>query len=509
MAFSAAFEGRPDELFVRPSRGPGAQELGLHDVHLLAASATGELAVIVHPRFPFGWAPEGTLARVPSVGGIPRELAEDAEFADWSPRGDLAVVVRRGLNRVLEFPPGHELYRTGGRISGPRFSPKGDRIAFLHHPTWEDSAGEVMVTDLQGHTRTLSKRWPEIWGLAWSPDGSEVWFTGGTDRANTLAAVDLAGRTREVYRSFSDLVLEDVGPDGRVLITNVLRRNELAASGDGAGAVALLSWTDWNDPLASISAEGKVLFSVAQTVQGAEGSSTLVAVLRATDGSPAQVLGQGVALDLSSDGRWALVCSFDGKTVTALPTGAGRPRSIPMHGMEITLRAARWMADGKAVLAIARAPGQSQALLYRLSEDGSAPTRVSDAALHRAGYLQLSPDGRWAAAIDEQLRLVVISLQDGATHRVPQVGTDPVPRGWSPDGKLWITQPGPTKRAGTRLLRIDPRTGNRLEERSIGPSDPAGIGPLQDVVLSPDGRRVAFTYPRRLGTLYVASGLVH
>src|SRR5262249_54569337 len=161
---------------------------------------------------------QGILARVPSVGGTPRELAENAEYADWSPAGDLAVVRQSGESRILEFPPGHPLFRTNGWISNPRFSPKGDLIAFLHHPALGDDMGEVVVTDLQGQSRTLSQRWPSTVGLAWSPDGSEVWFTWGKYRQNVLAAVSLGGKARDVYRTFSQIYLEDVGKDGEVLI---------------------------------------------------------------------------------------------------------------------------------------------------------------------------------------------------------------------------------------------------------------------------------------------------
>jgi dipeptidyl aminopeptidase/acylaminoacyl peptidase len=509
VVLSAAFEGRPEEVFVRPSGSPTAQGLGLNDVHLLAASATGELAVLIHSKRPFGLNPRGTLARVPSVGGLPRELTDDAEFADWSPGGELAVVRAIGGERILEFPPGHSLFRTVGAISHPRFSPKGDRIAFLHHPIPDDTIGEVVITDLQGQTRTLSKRLPTALGLAWSSDGTEVWFTGGTIRQNTLAAVSLDGRTREIYRSLSDLELQDIAQDGRVLLAGLLSRLEVVVSRDPGGTESVLSWTDWNDPVASLSADGKVLFSTSQTVLSPEGQQALWVVLRATDGAPAQVLGEGFALDLSPDGRWALalLCPSRCTTLTALPTGVGQPRAIPTHGLEIEIRAARWTIDGKAVLAIAREPGQGRAHLYRLAEDGSRPARISDAALNRIGYLQISPDGRWVAALDDQLRVVVISLQDGTVHLLPRTSNDPVPRGWSSHGDLWITQAPPNLHARTRLLRVDPRSGNVLEERSVGPADPGGTTPLQDVVLSRDGQTVAFTYERRLGTLFILRGL--
>ncbi len=80
------------------------------------------------------------------------------------------------MNR-LEFPIGKVLYETGGWISHPRISPKGDFIAFLNHPVWPDDRGSVEVVDLSGRRKTLSTGWESEEGLAWSPDGSEVWFS--------------------------------------------------------------------------------------------------------------------------------------------------------------------------------------------------------------------------------------------------------------------------------------------------------------------------------------------
>jgi len=142
----------------------------VRDASLAAISRTGELAVLLHPSFSFFLARRGTLARVPEAGSAPRALAEDVEFADWSPNGELAFTRVVGRTRVLEFPAGRVLYRTEGWISHLRFSHAGDRIAFLHHPVFADDAGEVVVLDTSGQARTLGRRWPRTYGLAWSPE---------------------------------------------------------------------------------------------------------------------------------------------------------------------------------------------------------------------------------------------------------------------------------------------------------------------------------------------------
>ena len=81
-----------------------------------------------------------------------------------------------GRNR-LEFPVGKVLYETGGWIGHPRVSPKGDRIAFIDHPIQGDDGGSVAVIDLAGNKKILSADWYTVQGLAWSADGSEIWFT--------------------------------------------------------------------------------------------------------------------------------------------------------------------------------------------------------------------------------------------------------------------------------------------------------------------------------------------
>lgn len=54
--------------------------------------------------------------------------------------------------------------------------------------------------------------------MPWAPSGREVWFTEGVRFAKDVVAVDLRGRRRLVYRSAVDLSLVDIAPDGRALL---------------------------------------------------------------------------------------------------------------------------------------------------------------------------------------------------------------------------------------------------------------------------------------------------
>ena len=158
---------------------------------------------------------------MPLVGGAPREVLENVEWADWSPDGSQLAIVRDvGGRDRLEYPIGKVLYETGGWISHPRISRKGDSIAFLDHPVQGDSIAGVSVVDLTGKKTALTEPYGGgAIGLAWSPNGDEIWFTAvqlGIDRA--LYAVTLAQKKRLVARVPADLTLQDVLADGRVLL---------------------------------------------------------------------------------------------------------------------------------------------------------------------------------------------------------------------------------------------------------------------------------------------------
>jgi hypothetical protein len=72
----------------------------------------------------------------------------------------------------------------------------------------------IMVVDSNRKTRTL--REVAVTGLAWSPNGGEVWFSGGPRDA--LYALTLDGKMRLLHQSAGRLYLTDVFRDGRALV---------------------------------------------------------------------------------------------------------------------------------------------------------------------------------------------------------------------------------------------------------------------------------------------------
>jgi Tol biopolymer transport system component len=234
----------------------------------------------------------GHSARAPLAGGAPREVSEHVQWADWAPDGTNFLVVRDfgGMNR-LEFPIGKSLYQTGSWIGHPRVSPLGNRIAFADHTIQGDDSGSLAVVDLAGNKKTLTGEWFTIQGIAWSPDGKEVWFTAsqsGTDR--TLYAVTLDGKQRIVARVPGALMLLDIAKDGRVLLVRATWRRELMGFAAGDEKQRELSWLDYTYP-ADLSAPGKTLLFDEEGGGGSLAYSkssgyTYGVYIRKTDGSP-------------------------------------------------------------------------------------------------------------------------------------------------------------------------------------------------------------------------------
>jgi dipeptidyl aminopeptidase/acylaminoacyl peptidase len=218
------------------------------------------MALRLDPRFTLGFMRTGTLARAPLAGGVPRQVLEDVQDADWAPDGQGLAVARNVGGRVrLEYPTGKVLYETGAWISSPRFSRDGRRIAFIDHPAKGDNRGRVAVVDLAGAVTFLTEPYASAEGLAWSPADDEVWFTvGWVGMVRALHAVDLGGRQRTVDGAPADLVVADVSPAGKVLILRHNARRGITGTRPGDVTERDLSWLDWSVP-GALSADGEWL----------------------------------------------------------------------------------------------------------------------------------------------------------------------------------------------------------------------------------------------------------
>ena len=505
--YSAAWQGSPVDVFTARPEAPEARSMGLARTQLMSISSAAEMAVLLNSKAVGTWVNMGTLARAPLVGGAPREVLDDVQWADWAPDGKDLAVVRdlNGRNR-LEYPIGKALYETGGWIGHPRFSPKGDYIAFLDHPVQGDDAGSVAVVDLAGNKKALSGEWFGVQGLAWSADGSEVWFTAsksGQDRG--LHGVTLSGKERMVLRLPGALMLFDVWKDGRVLLMRASWRRELiGVSADNKQRD--LSWLDYSYP-AELSADGKTLLFDEEGGGGGlayskSGGMYYAVYLRKTDGSPAVLLGEGSANSLSPDGKWALVeAQGSPAQLRLLPTGAGEAKDLTKNNVNHSW--AHWFPDGKRVLASGDEPGKGQRLyVYDVASGQGKP--ITAEGVNGTAFA-ISPDSAWIAGIGPDQKGYLFPAAGGEPKLIAGLNPGEEPITFSSDGRsLYVYQPGELP---AQVYRLDLQGGQRTLWKQLMPSDPAGVENIGPILLTPDAKTCVFGYHRMLADLYLVEGL--
>jgi Tol biopolymer transport system component/tRNA A-37 threonylcarbamoyl transferase component Bud32 len=504
--YSAAWQGNPIDVFTGRLDAPGSRSLGLGQTQLMAVSSAGEMALLLRTHATSTWVNVGTLARAPLAGGAPREVLDNIQWADWSPDGNNLAIVRDvgGRNR-LEYPEDKVLYETGGWISHPRVSPNGESVAFLEHPLQGDDAGSVAVVDNHGKMKTLASGFYTTQGLAWSPDGKEVWFTGsrvGTNRA--LYAVSLTGHERLVSAMPGTLILFDIWKDGRILLMRATWRRELLGSSGQKNAETDLSWLDYSYP-ADISEDGQTLLFDEEGEGGGTfgkgGVFTYTVYLRKTDGSPAVRLGEGTALSLSADQRFVISQPVGSPAqLSILPTKAGESRSLTNDTLNHVW--ARWFPDGKRVLFSGNEPDHG-VRLYVQAEGGS-PQPISPEGINATVFC-LSPDSQQVAALGPDQKGYLYPVNGGQPK--PIVGMEPgeEPITFSNDGRtLYVYQPGDLP---ARVFQLDLSTGQRKLWKQLMPADPAGVERIGPIRMTADAKTYVYGYHRMLADLYLAEGL--
>jgi Tol biopolymer transport system component len=445
----------------------------------------------------------GTLARVSLAGGAPREMLEAVKYADWSPDGSELAIVRRVDGReLLEFPVGTviaEPSSVGGGFSFPRVSPDGERVAFFELVSAGGLTGSIAVIDLRTRERILSPPYLNVFGLAWN--GDEVWFTAAHERnlyRDAIHAMAGDGSTRIVCRTPGNASLHDVSPDGRVLMAHTVDRGGISVLAPGDVAERDLSWLDAPN-LADISRDGSTVLFTEAGVGGGPGASVY---LRATTGSPAVRLGDGWAVALSPDGRWALSVKstvVPSTHLDLLAVGPGQSARIEHAGF--TYGRATWLPDGERVVVQAQEKADASRL-YILDLDSRALEAITpkDAVVREWA---VSPDGA-LVAVESGSGVDLYDVGGGEALGVPGVtGADGLVA-WI-EGGLLVTED--TSQASLKVFLVEPRSGRRELWKEIAPRDPAGIMSVVRLTVTPDGRAYGYTWHRAISDLYLVEGL--
>jgi eukaryotic-like serine/threonine-protein kinase len=492
--YDAAWEGNRSHLYSTPATLPEPRALDFENANLFDISLTGEIALGLRGHLSnHATVLSATLARSPLSGGAPREMLDNVMAADWGPDGNLAVAQFADGRTSLQYPIGKVLYESSGWISDLRFSPQGDKIAFLDHGYWPDDRGSVAVVDLSGKKTTISREWESEEGLVWSPDGTEIWFTAASSGVErSLYAITLAGKMRLMLSVPATLRLFDIYPDGRVLLgAGHERILMMGVTPDGKSHD--LSWSGWTIA-ADVSPDGKqVLIDEQSQFAGAQ----YTVAIRSVEGSPPIKLGDGELSKFSPDGKWvATAVPGQPNHFLLLPTGAGQPKDIPVTGLSLLQRIV-FMPDGRLLL-IGHEPDHGVRCYLRTLEDASMR------AVSKEGSFECrsSPDSQHIVAFQSGgLGLYNLNQEGGTT--IPNT-VDMVPIRWTDNRTVLAFRRG--EMPGI-VYEIDTITAKQKVFKELVPGDRAGVSQLTAVVSSPDGKTLAYSYQQVLSDLYVVEGL--
>ena len=501
IVYGAAWNGQPLKIFMVRADSPESAPLSLPNARLLAISKTGELAISLGHAYD-GWMGEGTLARSSILGSAPRVMVEHVREADWNPDGtDLAIVRRMSGFERLEYPVGKVLYQTSGFISHIRFSPTGDRIAFADHPVYADDAGAVAMVDLEGHLTVLAPGWISVHGVAWTRDGSEIWF-GGTKGSSVtgdgIYAVTPTGRLRTVMVGPGRYKVLDIAPDSRVLIGD--DREERTVEALMAGSPAPVGLGFRSSPSGWWIADDGTSVLIAD--QSTEAYQTYLFKAGAT--TPVH-LGPGNGVAGSPDGRWALGLPVEGYPIFVHPTGPGESRKLP-DPEQIVYNLVGWL-DATHVVGFGQKSGES-ARGYVQDINGGPPRAFTPDGMTanalRWWLLPVTPDGTRVIGADERGTPMIYSLNGLAPEPVSRLAAGDVPVQWTADGRELLVARGDG--LPWVIERLDLSTGKRTPATTIRAHDPAGLR-LSHFAISRDAKYYVHTYARLLSDLVVVNGL--
>jgi tricorn protease len=361
---------------------------------------------------------------MPLAGGAPQRRTFNGgniTFVGWTPDGKLLI----GTDAYSTLPDTQlvTIEIDGKKSSSPRLVPLAQAADGCY-----DAAGKTLFFTRLPFQGSHTKRYQG--GTA-----QNLWkFTDGTAEAVALSP-DYKGTSKNPM-VWQDRIYFVSDRDGTM--------NLWSMKPDGADPKQLTRHVGWDIMAPSLS-EGKIVYQLGADLHVYDivtnGDSTLNITL---DGDLDQTREHWVAkpmeyltsAHLSPNGDRAVLTSR-GKTFVA-PLKPGRFVEVT-RTEGVRYRDARFLADGKSLLALSDESGEVE--FWKLPANGVGQTEqlTKEAEVLRTDGMP-SPDGKWVAHSDKNQRLYVLDVENKTSKEVEEtkISAGYTDFAWSPDSK-WLT----------------------------------------------------------------------
>jgi Tol biopolymer transport system component len=503
--YAAGWHGSPFGLYETTLDRPGSGTLLPPDIHdpeyeLLAVSPNSRLAVLLDPQH-YGGIQIGTLAIQDMYESSPEPISPNVSSADWSPDGATLVYSvldsKEGFSikaYSLELHKDRRIYperiQFTDSFTNVRYSPNGQLLAFEHH-LMDGQSYVVILNPSKGSIRT-SIPYSNIDGLAWSPDGKEVWFTAAEKGdARSIRAIDTSSHERLVFSAPVNLKLQDISKAGDALVICEFAFSSLFVNrSQGQANATEVPFFDWST-LGDISNDGnKIVFE-----ERSEAFPKPSLYVQDGGGLLPKPLGEAsLPASISPDGKDILAVTNEPcpRVVIFFPNLSSQIITKP----DVCVSSIAWLPDGRRFV-FTGASREHRGRCFVQSRDG-ADARSFTA--ENTSCSVVSPDGGYAlmstgnefykAAIDKTEAPVKVSIP-----------TQFVPIRWATTNLVVAIE----KRNPLEIDTVEIASGRIVGKVPI--KLPIGVEFISSLNVSTDSHIYAFSAFNRLSSLYLIKGL--